>query len=231
MQHQEFLERVRQRGSTGTEHEARLGAEATLAALASRLDEAERGRLVEAVPGPLQPAAGTIRPGDADLPDFLADLGHRAGGIDEQRAQLVAHAVLSTLAEQAPQLAETLTLPPELSGLFTAPGPGGGYAGGDPPLTESELDAGLARLPQWTGDTRRIERTISLPEENLHAVLDRVRDLVRQEHGHIEIDEQPDGTRLRLWTQTVDGVTEGDLTVAARIDELLDRVSPEIQQR
>lgn len=229
MQHQEFLDRIRRRAATTSDGEARTAAEATLAALANVLGEDGRRRLTAAVPGPLQDAAGTVGPGRAELSDFLAEVGRRAGGVNEERARRLAQSVLSTLAEHAPELAGELELPGELATLWSEPGPGGGVVsntGHEPPLTDDEVRAALAARPQWSGDAHRISRTIALPEENQRAVLDQVRDLAEREGRHVSVDHEPDGVRLTVWTRSVDAVTRTDVDFAGHIDGLLDEVSP-----
>ena len=77
------------------------------------------------------------------------------------------------------------------------------------PLTSDELAAALSGLPAWSGDLRRISRPGSLTPE-VAAAAD-------------ELDHHPvvEGDRLVLWTHVRGCVTELDVALARRIDELL----------
>lgn len=228
MQHQELLDRVRDRAAAASEADARAGTEATVAALAGRLDEADRKRLIDLVPGPLQTAADTIRPGEPEQADFLGDVAQRAR-VDQERARILAKAVLATLREFAGDRSADLPMPGDIAAVADEPGPGGGIVsdtGGEQPLTDEEAAAGLRDLPRWSGDASRISRVIALPEENLQAVLDKVRELVHTSNGHIDIERTEDGTRLALWTRRVGGVTRPDLSLAHRVDALIEQTSP-----
>ncbi len=81
------------------------------------------------------------------------------------------------------------------------------------PLTEDELTTALASLPAWSGDLRRISRPVVLTPE-IAARIAQVAD---------ELDHHPvrEGGRLVLWTHVRDAVTQLDIALARRIDELL----------
>ena len=88
-------------------------------------------------------------------------------------------------------------------------------------ITESELTAALAELPDWTGDTRAIRRTLTLPRPELDQVLSRI-DSLRYEVGRApDIDREGDTATLTVQTTTVDAVTALDLDLVRRIDAII----------
>lgn len=86
------------------------------------------------------------------------------------------------------------------------------------PLTEAELAQALAALPQWSGDTRRIARTVPSLDEAARARIAAAADAL--DH-HPVVEQVEGGTRLVLWTHVRGAVTELDVVLATRIDELL----------
>jgi len=208
--------------------QARAAAGATVTALARALDEADRQRLLDAVPGQLcderSLAAGNR---SRDLPGFLdevARLTHRS----PEQARYQAQATLSALVEQDRQLIESLDLPEALRDLLGPPPAGGGLvdpAGATAALTDEELRAALDDLPYWSGDRRRLVRTIELPSENLDRVLGRLARL-RPETGRGPMvgRESPGTAVLTVWTRSLDAVTGLDVALAHQIDDAIDEV-------
>ncbi|MEU5531327.1 DUF2267 domain-containing protein [Micromonospora chersina] len=205
---------------------AKVGAEATVLALAWALDEAERERLLEAVPVKLHdvvPVDGIER--RQDLPGFLAEVGRRSRLTPEQ-ARYQAQATLAALADADGDLVESLRVPDGLRDLLAPPEAGGGLVGATSataPLDEQELRDALARLPYWSSDRQSLVRTIELPAGNLDRVLDRL-DQLRGETGRGPQIGRPDqdSAVLTVRTQQVDGVTAVDVDLARRVDDAID---------
>jgi pterin-4a-carbinolamine dehydratase/uncharacterized protein (DUF2267 family) len=205
---------------------AKVAAEATVLALARALDEAERERLLAAVPVKLHdvvPADGIER--RQDLPGFLAEVGRRSRLTPEQ-ARYQAEATLAALADADGDLVESLRVPDGLRDLLAPAEPGGGLVGpmsATAPLTEQELRDALAGLPYWSSDRQSLVRTIELPTGNLDRVLDRL-DQLRAETGRApQIGRpDPDNAVLTVRTQQVDGVTALDVDLARRVDAAID---------
>ncbi|MFI2650091.1 DUF2267 domain-containing protein [Micromonospora fulviviridis] len=205
---------------------AKVAAEATVLALAWALDEAERERLLEAVPVKLHdvvPVDGIER--RRDLPGFLAEVGRRSRLTPEQ-ARYQAEATLAALADADGELVESLRVPDGLRDLLAPTEPGGGLVGptsATAPLDEQELRAALGRLPYWSSDRQSLVRTIELPAGNLDRVLDRL-DQLRGETGRgPQIGRpDPDSAVLTVRTQQVDGVTALDVDLARRVDDAID---------
>ncbi|MFG2109575.1 DUF2267 domain-containing protein [Micromonospora chersina] len=205
---------------------AKVAAEATVLALAWALDEAERERLLEAVPVKLHdvvPVDGIER--RQDLPGFLAEVGRRSRLTPEQ-ARYQAQATLAALADADGDLVESLRVPDGLRDLLAPPVAGGGLVGATSavaPLDEQELRDALAELPYWSSDRQSLVRTIELPAGNLDRVLDRL-DQLRRETGRGPQIGRPDqdSAVLTVLTQQVDGVTAMDVDLARRVDDAID---------
>jgi hypothetical protein len=83
-------------------------------------------------------------------------------------------AFLGAIAAQNRDVPAALRLPDELAKLTRPPRPGGGVVGPDghtARLDEDEVQAALRRLPDWTGDSRALTRTLVLPPDQLERVL------------------------------------------------------------
>ncbi|MFI6329983.1 DUF2267 domain-containing protein [Micromonospora chersina] len=205
---------------------AKVAAEATVLALARALDEAERERLLEAVPVKLHdvvPVDGIER--RQDLPGFLAEVGRRSRLTPEQ-ARYQAQATLAALADADGDLVESLRVPDGLRDLLAPPVAGGGLVGATSaaaPLDEQELRDALAQLPYWSSDRQSLVRTIELPAGNLDRVLDRL-DQLRGETGRGPQIGRPDqdSAVLTVRSQQVDGVTAVDVDLARRVDDAID---------
>ncbi len=205
--------------------EAKVAAEATVLALAWALDEAERERLLDAVPVKLHdvvPVDGIPR--RRDLPGFLAEVGRRSRLTPEQ-ARYQAEATLAALADADADLVESLRVPDGLRDLLAPAEYGGGLVGASsatPPLTEPELRDALGALPYWSSDRRSLVRTIELPGGNLDRVLDRL-DRLRTEVGRgPQIGRpDPDNAVLTVRSQQADGVTTADVDLAHRVDDAI----------
>ncbi|MBF9132003.1 DUF2267 domain-containing protein [Plantactinospora sp. S1510] len=208
--------------------QARAAAGATVTALAGALDEADRQRLLDAVPGQLcderSMASGDRRPDLAGFLDEVARLSHRS----PEQARYQAQATLSALAEQDHRLVESLDLPEYLRDLLGPPPTGGGLvdpAGAVAALTDEELRDALSTLPYWSGDRRRLTRTIELPAENLDRVLGRLARL-RPDTGRGPMvgRETPETAVLTVRTRSLDAVTALDVALAHQIDDAIDEV-------
>jgi 4a-hydroxytetrahydrobiopterin dehydratase len=86
-------------------------------------------------------------------------------------------------------------------------------------LTPAELDAALAMLPGWHGDTRRIARTV-VPRD-LWALLEQVAAAEADLDHHTVVDLDAGTVTFAVWTHARDAVTPADLELAQRIDGLI----------
>ncbi|NEE01922.1 DUF2267 domain-containing protein [Phytoactinopolyspora halotolerans] len=205
--------------------QARTLTRATLAVLARVLDQDGRDRLYHGLPGEFRedlPAGEPVRHWDD------ATFVRAVAMVTEQPPEdvpLRVQTVLSSLAEQDPELVRSLHLPDAIRPLFADPGPGGGITGAtghEAPLTDDEVDDALRRLPYWTGDATALRRTIELPPENLDAVLAGLSEL-RGEFGSTpHVDRDGSSAELVIQTASVGAVTARDVELARRVDERID---------
>jgi 4a-hydroxytetrahydrobiopterin dehydratase len=91
------------------------------------------------------------------------------------------------------------------------------------PLTPAELTETLKSLPGWDGDTHRIQRTVQ--PADLWALLERVADAEAELDHHTVVDLERGTLTFVLWTHARDAVTDADLELARRIDEVVDAAS------
>lgn len=208
---------------------ARAAAEATVTALARTLDEPERDRFMDALPGEVKGRLPTDGPPHRwSQGEFVRSVSRLADRPPEE-ARLRAQAVLAALADQDPDLIAGLSVPDDLRELFTPPAAGGGVTGPtghEAPLTDDEVTAALTALPEWSGGTRELRRTIVLQPGDLDRVLERIRRLREEIDRAPEIRRGADGVELAVRTASVGAVTALDIDLAVRIDELIDEVGP-----
>ncbi|MER7459613.1 DUF2267 domain-containing protein [Micromonospora sp. NPDC126480] len=225
MGYQELVDEVSRRAGVDF-RTAKVGAEATVLALAWALGEAERRRLLSAVPMSLH----DVTPVDgieshADLPGFLAEVGRLSGRTPEQ-ARYQAEATLAALADRDGDLVESLHVPDGLRDLLAPPEPGGGVVGATtttPPLGDTQLREALVDLPYWSGDRDGLSRTVELPADNLDRVLDRL-DRLRQDTGRGPRIGRPDATTavVTVRSRQAGAVTAQDVDLAHAVDDAID---------
>lgn len=233
MEYSELIDLVRARAGLSGTGEARTAVVATLEAISGRLSESQRSGIAERLPGQLREALTGGPAGDPELGAFLHDVAARSGCAPEQ-ARYRAQATLSVLSQAEPEigriLADALPAPYRelLQPIDTTAG-----AGTVPPtvLDRARLQHILdERLPDWEADGSGLHRTISLPAENLRALID---DHIRPLHPRLqsgpEISVDGDTATITLQTRSVGRVTEDDVTLAGRIEQVISEVSPVVK--
>jgi 4a-hydroxytetrahydrobiopterin dehydratase len=95
--------------------------------------------------------------------------------------------------------------------------------GGVPPLTEQEYKPLLAELSHWQVDSgKKLRKTVSLKDFQASLDLANAIGRIAEEQGH-----HPDllvrwgELGIELWTHKIDGLTESDFILAAKIDQLI----------
>ena len=90
-----------------------------------------------------------------------------------------------------------------------------------PRLSPDELAAALYGLPLWSGDGEGIHRSVELPGfPDAVAALVRIAFVAEQLDHHPDVDLRWRTLHLTLVTHSAGGVTELDLQLARRVDEL-----------
>jgi len=94
--------------------------------------------------------------------------------------------------------------------------------GGVPPLAGAELEKYARLMPSWrVVDGHHLEKEFSF--SNFRGALDftnRVGNLAEEQGHHPDIYLAWGKVRITLWTHKIDGLTESDFVLAAKIDEL-----------
>jgi 4a-hydroxytetrahydrobiopterin dehydratase len=92
-----------------------------------------------------------------------------------------------------------------------------------PPRLDAQLVADvLIGMPGWTGDSARIRRTVQVPADRVEKLLAEVAATADAMNHHPVVEREGDKVTFLVWTHSEGGVTELDLTLAARIDDLVD---------
>lgn len=93
--------------------------------------------------------------------------------------------------------------------------------GGIPSLKESETKALMANVPQWKLVGNQIEREITFDNfMQTMAFVNGVADIAETEGHHPDLFIHYNKLKITLWTHAVNGLTENDFILAAKIDEL-----------
>lgn len=226
VRYQKLVEGIRRR--VGLDHDqARRAAEATIIALARALDDADRRRLLDAVPSALQDDYPTVTPRQPrTLIGFLDDVA-RMTLRSRAQARHQAQAALNALAEQSGDLMASLDIPSDIRELLEPPPVGGGLVDRTAhvaPLTEDEVQAALSELPYWSGNQKALVRALVLPPDNLDRVVGRL-DRLRVEIGRRpHVERRGDTAMIVVRTDSVDAVTALDVDLAHAVDDAIDEV-------
>jgi 4a-hydroxytetrahydrobiopterin dehydratase len=91
-----------------------------------------------------------------------------------------------------------------------------------PPLKGSELEAYQTRLPAWrVVNEHHLERTFTFPNfRTALAFTNRVGELAEQQGHHPDIHLAWGKVTVTIWTHKIDGLTESDFVLAAKIDRV-----------
>lgn len=224
IKYESLVEGVRDRARLDSGHHARTVVEAVVSTLAHGLPPDGRRRLADALPAAVEPAAdvtGSSEPRTGS--SFVVEVGELVD-VPPERARYLAQAVLSELHAEDPELVEALRSqlpadtveileeagePPEMATTVTADRP--------TRLSDDEVRRALSGLTGWTGDSAGISRTVSLPDDRIGTLVDRVQREARQMNDRAHVDRGPGTVTFTLRTGAA-GVTQPDLWLAERID-------------
>ncbi|HEV2397262.1 MAG TPA: 4a-hydroxytetrahydrobiopterin dehydratase [Candidatus Sulfotelmatobacter sp.] len=94
--------------------------------------------------------------------------------------------------------------------------------GGIPPLKGRELEALHQKLPRWTVvNEHHLQRELRFPDfKKALAFVNQVGDIAEQEGHHPDLLLAWGKVEITLWTHKIDGLTESDFILAAKIDRL-----------
>jgi 4a-hydroxytetrahydrobiopterin dehydratase len=87
-------------------------------------------------------------------------------------------------------------------------------------LLDDQLVAdALTNLPDWSGDVQRISRRVQVDDPD--ALVEAVAELADTLNHHPKVEREGDELGFVLWTHSEGGVTELDIALASRIDDLI----------
>ncbi len=94
--------------------------------------------------------------------------------------------------------------------------------GGVPPLEGEELGRLSAQLPEWrVADGHHIERAFEFPNfKSALAFVNRISELAEEQGHHPDICFGWKYARVLLYTHKIDGLTESDFIMGAKIDRM-----------
>ncbi len=94
--------------------------------------------------------------------------------------------------------------------------------GGVPPLTETEIAPLARQVPSWTVVRgHHLERTFTFPDfASALAFTNRIGAVAEAEGHHPDIHLAWGRVAVTIWTHAIDGLTESDFVLAAKIDLL-----------
>ncbi len=93
--------------------------------------------------------------------------------------------------------------------------------GGVPPLGKSEMERLLAQIPGWSLSDKWISKEFQFKNfVEAMKLVNRVADLAEAEGHHPDIHIHYNRVRFDVWTHAIDGLSENDFILAAKIDAL-----------
>jgi len=92
---------------------------------------------------------------------------------------------------------------------------------GGPPLTEDEAQKNLVKVPNWKLNVKKIEREFIFNDfKDSMKFVNKVADLAEDEGHHPDFHVHWNKVLIELWTHSMNGLSENDFIVAAKINNL-----------
>ena len=86
-------------------------------------------------------------------------------------------------------------------------------------LDDQLVTDAMTNLEEWSGDAQRITRTVRI--DDVDALVAAVGETADAMDHHPEVSRDGDAVTFTLWTHSAGGVTELDIALASRIDDLV----------
>src|SRR5919204_3643634 len=95
------------------------------------------------------------------------------------------------------------------------------FRGGTPPLTHEQIEPLLAQLEGWRVEDKKLIKAFKL-KNWVEAVdfVNRITPVAEAEGHHPDLYVRWGEVRVHLWTHKIDGLTESDFYMAAKIDRV-----------
>jgi 4a-hydroxytetrahydrobiopterin dehydratase len=96
--------------------------------------------------------------------------------------------------------------------------------GGVPPLDEAAIQPLAAQIPRWeVAGVHHLCRVFATPDfKTALELVDRIGAVAEEEWHHPELSLGWGRVEVRIWTHKIDGLTESDFVLAAKIDRVAD---------
>jgi 4a-hydroxytetrahydrobiopterin dehydratase len=88
-------------------------------------------------------------------------------------------------------------------------------------LDQALVESSLQGLPEWTGDTTRISRTVAVTDEQAEQLLSTMAESARAMNHDPDVERTPGELRIDLTTHSAGGVTALDIAMASHINDLV----------
>jgi len=95
--------------------------------------------------------------------------------------------------------------------------------GGVPPLTADQIKPLARQVEQWkVVKNHHVEREFEFPDfKSALDFVNRIGEIAEREDHHPDIELSWGRVGVRIWTHKIDGLTESDFVLAAKIDRAL----------
>lgn len=94
-------------------------------------------------------------------------------------------------------------------------------------LDEALVESSLQALPHWTGDTASISRDVPVVGAEADELVRSMTEAGDAMDHHVDVERTDAGLRLVLSTHSAGGVTELDIAMASRIEDLVAQATGE----
>ena len=93
--------------------------------------------------------------------------------------------------------------------------------GGMPPLKEEVVNNLLKKVPSWTLKDGHVFKRFKFKNfKEAISFVNKVADIAEQENHHPDITIKYNRVSIELWTHAINGLSENDFILAAKIDEV-----------
>ena len=93
--------------------------------------------------------------------------------------------------------------------------------GGVPPMTDEQAAEMLNQTPGWERKEKQIEKTFEFKDfVEAMKFVNKVADIAESEAHHPDFHIHWNKVRLVLWTHAIDGLSENDFIMAAKVNEV-----------
>ena len=94
--------------------------------------------------------------------------------------------------------------------------------GGMPPLNEGEIEKLLKHVNRWNVEDGRLTKQFNFKDfREAMGFVNKIAEVAESEGHHPDIMIHYSQVNIELWTHAINGLSENDFIIAAKIDELI----------